>query len=51
MFPLKVLDTGDLSRRIALRRKSVHDFSWFLKNVFPEIGVPDVDTFAWGGVS
>ncbi|KAK2193092.1 hypothetical protein NP493_17g06021 [Ridgeia piscesae] len=47
----KVLDTGDLSRRIALRRKSVRDFSWFLKNVFPEMGVPDVDTFAWGGVS
>ena len=51
LVSLKDVEVGDLSRRIALKQRAVHDFSWFVKNIFPELGIPDVDTFAWGGVS
>lgn len=50
-FHLQTVDPGDLTSRHELRKKAIYDFSWYLKNVFPELGVPHEHSLAWGGVS
>ena len=43
------MDAGDLTSRFEIKKRAVHNFEWFLKNVFPELGLYDVDTFAGTG--
>jgi polypeptide N-acetylgalactosaminyltransferase len=42
------IDAGDLTSRFEVKKRALHNFDWFLKNVSPELGMFDVDTFAWG---
>ncbi|ELU12739.1 hypothetical protein CAPTEDRAFT_101883 [Capitella teleta] len=53
---LSAVDAGDLSSRRAIKEKCSQkynrDFSWFLKEVYPELGIPGgEDNLAWDGVS
>lgn len=44
-------DYGDISERVALRKRlNCSSFDWYIKNVFPEIFIPD-KVPAWGEVS
>jgi polypeptide N-acetylgalactosaminyltransferase len=42
------MDVGDLTSRFEVKKRALHNFDWFLKNVSPELGIFDVDSFAWG---
>jgi polypeptide N-acetylgalactosaminyltransferase len=42
------MDAGDLTSRFEVKKRALHNFDWFLKNVSPELGLFDVDSFAWG---
>ena len=45
------MDVGDLTERHQLRKRlKCHDFAWYLKNVFPEKYVLDMDSSLWGTV-
>ncbi|KAK2180402.1 hypothetical protein NP493_444g01037 [Ridgeia piscesae] len=49
---LKEADCGDISERIALRRRlKCHSFKWYLDNVYPDKFVPDTNVTAWGQVT
>ena len=41
---------GGISEREEIKKNAPHNFTWFLDNVYPELGVPDRGTFAFGGV-
>ncbi|XP_041375854.1 inactive polypeptide N-acetylgalactosaminyltransferase-like protein 5 [Gigantopelta aegis] len=46
---MRDIDTGDLSKRFALKDKlQCKNFSWFLENIWPELFVYDKDVLAWG---
>ncbi|XP_041375866.1 inactive polypeptide N-acetylgalactosaminyltransferase-like protein 5 [Gigantopelta aegis] len=49
-FPdMKEVDAGDLSDRLALKKKlKCKNFTWFLDNIWPELLVYDRNVFAWG---
>lgn len=49
-FPeMKNMDVGDLSERLTLKEKlKCKNFTWYLKNVRPELLVYDKNVFAWG---
>ena len=37
-------DPGDLTARFALRKRlNCHSFEWYLKNVHPDLWVPDIE--------
>jgi hypothetical protein len=45
------VDPGDLSSRLELKKRAKHNFSWFLKHVYPQLGLYDVSSLAYGRVS
>ena len=46
------LDYGDISDRLALREKlKCESFEWYLRNVYPELPVPDENLWHAGEVS
>jgi hypothetical protein len=46
------MDIGDLSERLELRtRLQCRDFGWYLKNISPDLRVPDSKAIAFGAVS
>ncbi|ELT88930.1 hypothetical protein CAPTEDRAFT_164644 [Capitella teleta] len=52
---VSAVNAGDLSSRRAIKEKCFQeygrDFSWFLKEVYPEIGIPGgEDNLAWDGL-
>ncbi|KAI8784594.1 inactive polypeptide N-acetylgalactosaminyltransferase protein 5 [Biomphalaria glabrata] len=53
LFPgMKALDVGDLSERIAIKsRLKCQDFSWFMKNVWPELMPYKENSSIWGQIS
>lgn len=43
---------GDVSKRVDLREKlQCKSFSWYLKNVYPEVFMPDLNPLQFGAVS
>ena len=51
-FDLKKKKHDDVSERLALRKKlQCKSFNWYLKNIIPELEVPDVNFVAAGQVS
>lgn len=47
----KMVNFGDISERMRLReRLKCKPFSWFLKNVYPELKVPDREDVAYGSI-
>ncbi len=42
---------GDLQSRQQIRKNCKRPFKWLLQNVIPQLGVPDIDSIAHGGVS
>ncbi|KAK2160946.1 hypothetical protein LSH36_124g01017 [Paralvinella palmiformis] len=49
MYPELVhVDPGDLSSRLELKKRAKHNFSWFLKHVYPQLGLYDVSSLAYG---
>jgi polypeptide N-acetylgalactosaminyltransferase len=55
MFPFQDIPAGNLSSRIAIKdqcfKQYGRNFSWFLREVFPELGTPGgITTLAWDGV-
>ncbi len=48
---LQDIEFGDISKRLELKKKAVHDFGWYLRNIYPELGLYDNDTYCWGEVS
>ena len=44
-------DVGEVSHRMYLKNKCPHNFEWYLKNVFPELGLPEEQGLGYGGVS
>lgn len=43
---------GDISKRVDLKEKlQCKSFSWFLKNVYPEVFLPDLNPLQFGAVS
>ena len=51
MVCLQAADEGNITSRLALKPKATHNMEWFLNNIYPELNVPDRDSFAWGWVS
>ncbi|KAI0220451.1 putative N-acetylgalactosaminyltransferase 9 [Lamellibrachia satsuma] len=48
---LKDTDCGDISERIALRKRlQCHSFKWYIDNVYPDKFIPDENVIAWGQV-
>ncbi|XP_052796372.1 polypeptide N-acetylgalactosaminyltransferase 13-like [Mya arenaria] len=49
-FPhMKKMDVGDLSERLALKRRlQCRPFSWFMENIWPELFVLNRNVTAWG---
>ena len=46
------MDVGDLTSRKELKKRlKCKDFSWYLKNVWPELNIYDEDSVHWGAVS
>ena len=45
------LDPGDLTARLALKQKAVHNMTWFFDNVYPELAIPMKHGMAFGDVS
>jgi hypothetical protein len=46
------MEIGDLSERLQLRsRLQCHDFGWYLKNISPDLRVPDSKAVAFGAIS
>ena len=45
------IDAGDLSARYALKKRAQYNMSWYLTNVYPELGIPQIHGLAWGEVS
>jgi len=46
------MPVGDLSQRFELKKKlKCKNFTWYIKNVWPELAVLNEDTRAWGSVS
>lgn len=46
------MSVGDLSERFELKEKlKCKNFTWYIKNVWPELAVLNEDTRAWGSVS
>ncbi len=45
------VSVGDVESRKILKNQFKRNFTWFLENVFPELGIPDRGSFAYGGVS
>ncbi|XP_028662204.1 polypeptide N-acetylgalactosaminyltransferase 3 [Erpetoichthys calabaricus] len=42
---------GDISKRLELRKRiECKDFSWYLKNVYPEVFLPDLNPVQFGSV-
>lgn len=40
---------GDISERLLIREKlKCHSFEWYLKNIYPELHIPE-DTAEWHG--
>ncbi len=50
-FIFQTLDPGDLSERQSIRARCPKSFKWLLQKIIPQLGVPDIDSIAWGGVS
>ena len=45
------MDAGDISERIELRKRlQCKNFSWYLQNVIPELGIPDLNPLGRGEV-
>lgn len=44
------LNMGDITSRLTLKSRALHNFTWFLTNILPELGRPDVGSMAWGGL-
>ena len=44
-------DPGDLTHRLSIMKQCKRSFHWLLQNVIPQLGLPDVDSIAYGGVS
>ena len=44
-------DPGDLTRRLSIMKQCKRSFHWLLQNVIPQLGLQDVDSIAYGGVS
>lgn len=45
------LNMGDLTKRFALRKRlQCNNFSWYIANVFPELGVPGRNLLGWGRI-
>lgn len=45
------VDVGSLSERNVIRaRLGCHDFSWFIKNIWPELFAYKEDSKVWGQV-
>lgn len=43
---------GDISKRLELRtRLQCKSFSWYLKNIYPEVFMPDLNPLRFGSVS
>lgn len=50
LFPQRTF--GDVSKRLELReRLQCKSFSWYLKNVYPEVFMPDLNPLQFGAVS
>ena len=48
----KSVKFGDISARIEVRdRLKCNPFSWYLKNVYPELRIPHKNAIGWGTVS
>ncbi|KAH9496173.1 Polypeptide N-acetylgalactosaminyltransferase 5 [Bulinus truncatus] len=53
LFPgMKSMDVGDLSERLAIKsRLKCQDFSWFIKNIWPELMPYKDNALIWGQIS
>lgn len=50
VFPQRTF--GDVSKRLELRQRlQCKNFSWYLKNVYPEVFLPDLNPLQFGAVS
>ena len=49
-FPFQDLDPGNLTSRFEIKKRALHNFTWYLEKVYPELGVPRRDGLAWGAV-
>ncbi|KAH9524897.1 Polypeptide N-acetylgalactosaminyltransferase 3 [Bulinus truncatus] len=46
---MKKLEAGDLTDRLTLKAKfECKDFTWYIKNIWPELTIFDEDVIAWG---
>ncbi|KAK2167002.1 hypothetical protein LSH36_32g00042 [Paralvinella palmiformis] len=44
---LEKVHVGDLSERFEVKKRAKHNFEWFLRNIYPELGLYDISSFGY----
>ena len=48
---MKRVKISNMDQQKKLKQKFQRNFTWYLENVFPELGTPDMNSFAFGQVT